>query len=234
MIVLGIETSTPQTSVALGGESGVVASATLNGRAHQEQVVPTLRQLLQWSGAGLSQVAGIAVGVGPGLFTGLRVGVQTAKSLAQALRIPIVGMTSLDVLAFSVRHTSRLVAAVIDARRGEVFWGVYRPVPGGVLREGGFAVGPPDHLVGELTALAEDVLVVGDGAVLYRRQIEEMGSQVEFASAMWAHPQAAALVELSVPRFEREEHDRLIEVVPLYLRKSDAEINLDRGLRAGQ
>lgn len=234
MIVLGIETSTPQTSVALGGESGVVASATLNGRAHQEQVVPTLRQLLQWSGAGLSQVAGIAVGVGPGLFTGLRVGVQTAKSLAQALRIPIVGMTSLDVLAFSVRHTSRLVAAVIDARRGEVFWGVYRPVPGGVLREGEFAVGPPDHLVGELTALAEDVLVVGDGAVLYRRQIEEMGSQVEFASAMWAHPQAAALVELSVPRFEREEHDRLTEVVPLYLRKSDAEINLDRGLRAGQ
>ena len=233
MIVLGIETSTPQTSVALGGESGVAASATLNGRAHQEQVVPTLRQLLQWSGVELPQVAGIAVGVGPGLFTGLRVGVQTAKSLAQALRIPIVGMTSLDVLAFSVRHTSRLVAAVIDARRGEVFWGVYRPVPGGVLRQGEFAVGPPDHLVGELTALAEDVLVVGDGAVLYRRQIEEMGSQVEFASAMWAHPQAAALVELSVPRFVREEHDRLAEVVPLYLRKSDAEINLDRGLRPG-
>ncbi len=234
MIVLGIETSTPQTSVALGGESGIVASATLNGRAHQEQVVPTLRQLLQWSRAELSQVAGIAVGVGPGLFTGLRVGVQTAKSLAQALRIPIVGMTSLDVLAFSVRHTSRLVAAVIDARRGEVFWGVYRPVPGGVLREGEFAVGPADHLVGELTALAEDVLVVGDGAVLYRRQIEEMGSQVEFASAMWAHPQAAALVELSVPRFVREEHDRLAEVVPLYLRKSDAEINLDRGLRPSE
>jgi tRNA threonylcarbamoyladenosine biosynthesis protein TsaB len=234
VIVLGIETSTPQTSVALGGESGIVASATLNGRAHQEQVVPTLRQLLQWSRAELSQVAGIAVGVGPGLFTGLRVGVQTAKSLAQALRIPIVGMTSLDVLAFSVRHTSRLVAAVIDARRGEVFWGVYRPVPGGVLREGEFAVGPADHLVGELTALAEDVLVVGDGAVLYRRQIEEMGSQVEFASAMWAHPQAAALVELSVPRFVREEHDRLAEVVPLYLRKSDAEINLDRGLRPSE
>ena len=234
MIVLGIETSTPQTSVALGGESGVVASATLNGRAHQEQVVPTLRQLLQWSGAGLSQVAGIAVGVGPGLFTGLRVGVQTAKSLAQALRIPIVGMTSLDVLAFSVRHTSRPVAAVIDARRGEVFWGVYRPVPGGMLREGEFAVGPPDHLVGELTALGEDLLVVGDGAILYRRELEEMGSQVEFASPMWAHPQAAALVELSVPRFVREEHDRLAEVVPLYLRKSDAEINLDRGLRTGE
>jgi tRNA threonylcarbamoyladenosine biosynthesis protein TsaB len=233
VIVLGIETSTPQTSVALGGESGIIASATLSGRAHQEQVIPTLQQLLRWSNVELPQLAGIAVGVGPGLFTGLRVGVQTAKSLAQALRTPIVGMTSLDALAFSVRHTSRLVAAVIDARRGEVFWGVYRPVPGGVLRQGEFAVGPPDHLVGELTALAKDVLVVGDGAILYRKEIEEMGSQVEFASAMWAHPQAAALVELSVPRFEREEHDRLTEVIPLYLRKSDAEINLDRALRKG-
>jgi tRNA threonylcarbamoyladenosine biosynthesis protein TsaB len=234
VIVLGIETSTPQTSVALGGETGIVASATLSGRAHQEQVVPTLQHLLRWSGVELPQLAGIAVGVGPGLFTGLRVGVQTAKSLAQALRTPIVGMTSLDVLAFSVRHTSRLVAAVIDARRGEVFWGVYRPVPGGVLRQGEFAVGPPDHLVGELTALADDVLVVGDGAHLYRREIEEIGSQVEFASAMRSHPQAAALVELSVPRFVREEHDRLAEVVPLYLRKSDAEINLGTALRKGE
>jgi tRNA threonylcarbamoyladenosine biosynthesis protein TsaB len=103
-----------------------------------------------------------------------------------------------------------------------------------MLREGEFAVGPPEHLVGELTALAEDLLVVGDGAILYRREIGEMGSQVEFASPMWAHPQAAALVELSVPRFVREEHDRLAEVVPLYLRKSDAEINLDRGLRTGE
>jgi tRNA threonylcarbamoyladenosine biosynthesis protein TsaB len=75
VIVLGIETSTPQTSVALGGESGIIASAALKGRAHQEQVIPTLRQLLTWSGAELPQLAGIAVGVGPGLFTGLRVGV---------------------------------------------------------------------------------------------------------------------------------------------------------------
>ena len=231
MIVLGIETSTPQTSVALGGETGILATAALAGRAHQEQVIPTLEHLLRWSGVRLSQIGGIAVGVGPGLFTGLRVGVQTAKSLAQVLSVPIMGMTSLDVLAFSVRHTSRLVAAVIDARRGEVFWAAYRPVPGGVVREGDYAVAAPDRLVAELEALAEDVLVVGDGAILYRDEIEELGSQVEFASVAEAHPQATAMVELSVPRFLREEYDRLADVLPVYVRKSDAEIAWDQRAR---
>jgi tRNA threonylcarbamoyladenosine biosynthesis protein TsaB len=231
VIVLGIETSTPQSSVALGTEQGILASTSLTGHTHQEEVVSVLQRLLEWSGVELAQVGGIAAGVGPGLFTGLRVGVQTAKSFAQVLGVPIVGMTSLDVLAYSVRHTQKLVGAVVDARRGEVFWAAYRPVPGGVLRQGEFAVASPERLAGELEALGEDVLLVGDGAILYRKQIDELGSKVEFASTMRAHPQAAALVELSVPRFMREEHDRLTELAPLYLRKSDAEIAWDQ--RAG-
>jgi tRNA threonylcarbamoyladenosine biosynthesis protein TsaB len=231
VIVLGIETSTPHTSVAIGNDLGIVASASLEGRLHQEQVIPTLEQLLRWSDVELSHIGGVAVGIGPGLFTGLRVGLQTAKSLAQVLTIPILGLVSLDVLAFPVRHTSRLIAAVIDARRGEVFWAVYRPVPGGVVRESDFGVGPPDRLVAELEALGEDVLVVGDGAILYRRQIEDIGGQVDFASAMRAHPQAGALVELTIPRFLREEFDRPADVLPLYLRRSDAEIAMGR--RAG-
>jgi len=233
MIVLGIETSTPQSSVALGTEQGTLASVSVRGRTHQESVIPALESMLRWSGVELSHVGGVAVGIGPGLFTGLRVGVQTAKSLAQVLRAPMVGLTSLDVLAYSVRHASGPIGAVIDARRGEVFFAVYRPVPGGVLREGDFAVLSPDHLVGELEALGEDVLLVGDGAILYRKEIEELGSKVEFASATRAHPQAPALVELSVPRFVREEHDRIVDLAPLYLRKSDAEIAWDQRTRGG-
>jgi tRNA threonylcarbamoyladenosine biosynthesis protein TsaB len=231
VIVLAIETSTPQTSVALGTEAGIVAAASLAGRSHQEQVVPTLEHLLRWSGLKLAHVGGIAVGIGPGLFTGLRVGVQTAKSLAQVLNAPLLGFVSLDVLAYSVRHTSRLIAAVIDARRGEVFWAAYRPVPGGVLRAGDLAVCSPDRLTAELEALKADVLLVGDGAILYRNTIEELGSQVEFASAGGAHPRAEAMVELSVPRFLREERDRPVDVLPLYVRKSDAEIAWDQRAR---
>jgi tRNA threonylcarbamoyladenosine biosynthesis protein TsaB len=234
VIVLGIETSTPQTSLAIGNEREVLASLSIAGKARQESVIPTLRQLLTWSGIDLHHVGGVAVGVGPGLFTGLCVGVETAKTLAQVLTIPIVSITSLDALAYAVRYTPRRIAAVIDARRGEVFAAVYRSVPGGVVRETDHLVLKPDHLVAELEAVAGEVLCVGNGAILYRREIEDLGSRVEFASPAVAHPDAAAMVELAIPRFLREEFDRVFDVVPLYLRKSDAEIAWDQRARGAQ
>ena len=113
-------------------------------------MTPALEQLLRWTDLDLSQVGGIAVGIGPGLFTGLRVGVETAKTLAQVLHVPIVGITSLDALAYAVRTTHKRIAAVIDGRRGEVFFAVYRSVPGGVVRETEQVVITPDRLVAEL------------------------------------------------------------------------------------
>jgi tRNA threonylcarbamoyladenosine biosynthesis protein TsaB len=234
VIVLAIETSTPQTTVALGTEQGTIASTLLSsGRSRHELVVPAIQQVLEWSETDIGQVGGIAVGIGPGLFTGLRVGIQAAKSLAQVLRIPIIGLSSLDVLASSVRYTSRRICSVIDARRKEVFYGRYRAVPGGVARESEFRVAPPDHLSAELEADREDVLLVGDGAIRYRHVLEEAGPHLEFASPSLGYPHADELVELSVPRFLREEHDRVADVVPLYLRKSDAEIAWDNRARTG-
>jgi tRNA threonylcarbamoyladenosine biosynthesis protein TsaB len=228
MIVVAIETSTPQTSVAIGSDRQIVGSVSVAGQARQEAVTPALEQLLDWTGVRLSQVGGIAVGVGPGLFTGLRVGVETAKTLAQVLTVPIVGITSLDALAFAVRHTHKLIVAVIDGRRGEVFYAIYRSLPGGVVRGHDYAVATPDHLCAELETIPGEMLAVGDGAILYRNHLEELGSRVEIASSIRAHPEAAALAELAVPRFLREEHDRLYEVTPLYVRRSDAEIAWDR------
>jgi tRNA threonylcarbamoyladenosine biosynthesis protein TsaB len=231
LIVVGIDTSTPQTSVAVGTENEILAKASIAGAARQEAVTPLLQELLHRSELSLSQVAGVAVGIGPGLFTGLRVGVETAKTLAQVTGIPIVGITSLDALAYAVRYTSRRIAAVIDARRGEVFSAIYRAVPGGVVRERGYEVHAPDRLVAELLAMPGEVLAVGNGAMLYRDVLDEIGSRIEFASSIAAHPEAAALVELAVPRLLREEHDRLFDVAPVYLRKSDAEIAWDRRAR---
>ena len=205
----------------------MLGSVSVAGKARQESVTPALAQLCHWTGIELSQVGGIAVGIGPGLFTGLRVGIETAKTLAQVLTVPIVGITSLDALAFSVRHTRKLIVAVIDGRRGEVFYAIYRALPGGVVRGSKYSVGTPDHLSAELETLPEEMLAVGDGAILYRDKLDELGSRVELASTVRAHPEAASLVELAVPRLLREEHDRLHDVVPMYLRRSDAEIAWD-------
>jgi len=235
MIVLGIDTATPQTSVALGTERGTKAQMALSAgaRSHEEIVTPAIQHLLQWSDTSISQLGGVAVGIGPGLFTGLRVGVQTARTLAQFLTVPIIGTPSLDILAFPLRDARRSIGAVIDARRGEVFYAMYRPTPGGIARMTEFAVGSPDALVAELQSRRDEVVLVGDGALRYRHELASLGGQVEFASASLAYPQASSLVELSIPRLEREEFDRVLDVLPLYLRKSDAEISWDQRGRAG-
>jgi tRNA threonylcarbamoyladenosine biosynthesis protein TsaB len=232
MLAVAIETSTPQTTVALGTEQGVIASALLSwGKGHSEIVLPALHQLLEWSEIDLQQVGGVAVGLGPGLFTGLRVGVSTARALAQVLGVPVVGIGSLDILAFSVRHSRWRIGAVSDAKRGEVFYAFYRSVPGGVARETEYAVGPPSRLAAELEASPEEVLLVGGGALLYRRELAEVGTPVEFATISTAFPLAVSLLELALPRFHREDTARPEDVVPYYVRKSDADINWARAAR---
>ncbi|MCA1727713.1 MAG: tRNA (adenosine(37)-N6)-threonylcarbamoyltransferase complex dimerization subunit type 1 TsaB, partial [Actinobacteria bacterium] len=233
MLVLGIETSTPQTSIAVGTEQGLLAGMIVSrARGGDEVVSPAIRHVLDLAEVEPGRLAGIAVGLGPGLFTGMRVGISAARGLAQVLRLPIVGMGSLDVLAFGVRYSRRLICAVTDARRAEVFYAMYRPMQGGVARESEYLVGSSARLVAEIEAKGEEVLLVGGGALVYRRDLEVLGSQVEFASAGHAFPGAAALVELAVPRFMREQTDRFADVVPYYVRKSDAEIAWDRRTRS--
>ena len=234
MIVLGIETSTPQTTVALGSERGTVAAGLLStGSAAHELIISEVGHLLALAELSRSQIGGVAVGLGPGLFTGMRVGIATAKTLAQAMTVPIVGLVSPDVMAFSARHSRRLICTAIDAKRGEVFFAFYRPVPGGVAREAAFDVGPPARLAAELEARAEDILLVGNGALAFRNELEEAGNHVEFASATEAFPSATELVELAIPRFQREDFDRVFELTPYYVRKSDAEIAWDNRRRTG-
>lgn len=232
MLVLAIETSTPQTSVALGTQQGVLASQQVSWAVgHSEAVVPAIDHLLRLTQVRPGQLSGVAVGLGPGLFTGLRVGVATARALAQVLRAPVVGISSLDVLAFRVRHASSRVAAVNDAKRGEVYYAFYRPVPGGVTRESDYLVGSPERLAADLEASREETLLVGGGALLYRRELEEAGTPLEFATTSTAFPDAVELLELALPRFVREETARAEDIRPYYVRKSDAEINWSRSGR---
>jgi len=234
VIVVGVDTATPQVSVAIGTENEILGRIQIVRTARQESVTPALQQLLAWTGVELARVGGFVVGTGPGLFTGLRVGIETAKTLAQVGRAPIIGIPSIDALAYAVRHTSRTIAAVIDGRRKEVFAALYQPVPGGVMRLTEPAVQRPDALAADLQAVDGDVLAVGDGAILYRDALHSVGARVEFASPAVAHPDAASLVELAAPRFLREEHDQLFDVVPMYLRKSDAEIAWDDRARVNE
>jgi tRNA threonylcarbamoyladenosine biosynthesis protein TsaB len=225
VIILGLETATTRVGCAIGGHEGVIASfSSAKGKRHAETLTPAIQFLCQQTHVELDEIGAIAVDLGPGLFTGLRVGVATAKAMASALRIPVVGVSSLDLLAFPLRWSNRRIVSVVDARRGEVFYAFYRQVPGGVQRLSEPQVGSPEQLCNEIQATGEDCVAVGDGARRYADQLVDL-IKVEIADAGLAYPSPASLVQLAHARALREEFVNVWDVSPVYLRKADAEIN---------
>jgi len=229
VLVLGIETSTPWASVTIGSEQGIIGSCLVSrGASHGEFILPAVEFLMAETNIGYRNLSAVAVGLGPGLFTGMRIGIATGKTLAQALSVPIVGVGSLDLLAFDVRYSKKLICPVIDAKRKEVFFAFYRHVPGGITRiSKDYMVGSPEKLASEIESAGEEVLLIGNGALLYKDELEEAG-RVEFGSIANAFPGATSLVELALPRLFREDFDRLFDLEPLYMRRTDAKINWER------
>ena len=224
MLTLAIDTATAHVGVAIGRDGQVIGEVGLDGaRRHAEELAPAIEFLQRETGVTLAQLSFLAVGIGPGLFTGLRVGVTTARTLAQVLGVPLVGIPSLDLVAYPWRTTNRRIVALLDARRREVFAARYWPVPGGLQRDGDDTVGSPEAVVAELVADRHQALLVGDGALEYHDCFADL-DHVELGGPTSAAPSVGALVELATARFQREEFARPETVVPRYLRRSDAEI----------
>lgn len=229
MLVLGIETSSPQASVAIGSEEGVAASAlAARGPNYVEYLLPAIEFCLDGAGLVYNDLGGIAVSRGPGLLTGLRVGVATAKALAQALSLPIVGMASLDLLAYRLRYSPKTICAMLDARRGEVYYALYRTSPGGVQRMSDLSLAKPEQLALGIVARSDDMLLVGNGAIVYRDVFVAADAGVEIGTVSDAFPNAVALVELASARMMRRDFDSLNGLNPVYLRRSARPIEWDR------
>lgn len=218
MLLLAFDTATPAVTVALlaggtGPEDGTLlgASTTVDARRHGELLAPGIAEVLRRGGVDRRQLDAVAVGVGPGPFTGLRVGVMTARTLAAVLDIPCVGVCTLDALALAAARDGALdgrFAVATDARRREVYWAVYEAGPQagsiGVERTSGPHVGPP-------AALEPLVPVVGAGAALYA---EVLGFR-----RVLPVPKLPAAADLA--RWVLAGRPTLAPV-PLYLRRPDA------------
>ena len=227
-LLLAIDTATPRVAVAVGDDGRVLGSVHLSARRrHAEALAPAVAYLCAQTGVELRELGAVAVGIGPGLFTGLRVGVTTAKVMGQALDVPVVGVSSLDLVAYPLRVAGRTIAVVLDARRHEVFHARYRPVADGVELVSDYRVGPAAELVAELVdeldAGGDDVVLAGDGVRPNRAAFEPLRHAVD-AGPEFEAPSVTALVELADRRLGRGERPAAWEVAPLYLRASDAEL----------
>lgn len=212
MLLLAFDTATPAVTVALRGDEGVLAERTeIDARRHGELLAPGIEKVLADAGCPRSELTGVAVGVGPGPFTGLRVGLMTARALGDALAIPVHGVCTLDILAAQAAAGGDAgpggrFAVATDARRREVYWAGYDAAG---RREGEPAVDRPAEIAGRLAALP----VAGEGPRLYPGQFPHgIGP---------ALPSAAVLADL-VARLLREDPAALLPPFPLYLRRPDA------------
>ncbi|WEH43779.1 tRNA (adenosine(37)-N6)-threonylcarbamoyltransferase complex dimerization subunit type 1 TsaB [Streptomyces sp. AM 2-1-1] len=206
-----MDTATPAVTVALHDGTSVVAeSGQVDARRHGELLLPTVDRVLAEAGTTLDAVTGIVVGVGPGPYTGLRVGLVTAATFASVLRVPVHGVCTLDGLAYAAGEEAGITgpfAVATDARRKEVYWARYADPR---TRTGGPSVDRPADIAEELAGLP----VVGAGAVLYPDAFPDArGSE---------HVSAGALAALAAERLAAGE--KLLDPQPLYLRRPDAQV----------
>lgn len=214
MLLLALDTATPAVTVALHDGSGVLAeSRQVDARRHGELLLPAVDRVLAEAGRTLDAVSDIVVGVGPGPYTGLRVGLVTAATFGAVLGVPVHGLCTLDGLAHAAGLSEPFVVAT-DARRKEVYWARYEP---------GTASGPATRLTepavdrpADIAAEVAGVPAVGAGALLYDTVftgVRRDGPE---------HQSAAALAALAVRKLAAGEE--LLPPQPLYLRRPDAQV----------
>lgn len=225
MKILAIDTSTTVGSLALLEGRQVMAEWTLqSSQTHNRRLLGTIDFLLQQLDWSVRQVDGFAVTTGPGSFTGLRIGLTTIKTLAWSLDRPYVGISSLDALAVPFEFTRQPLCTVLDARKKEVYFAVYRPDGQGNLNpQGAHQVAPPER-VAEQTQ--EPTLFCGDGWLLYETFfMHRLGPRAVPTPAPYHTIRAGFVGELARRQLAAGKTDDPMTSAPLYVRPSEAELH---------
>lgn len=226
MKIVAITTSTPASSVALAEGRNVVASAEgVNPRGHAGFVVAALDFCVKSAGWSREDIESVVVDVGPGLYTGIRVGLSVAQGIGASVGAQVVPACSLDALALRAATGHRRIFGVVDVRRGEVAVAGYRPVRGGVIRDDPVELTTAERLLAMLSTLREQILLVGDIPALGNGALAGLhGVRV----GRPRYPTAEALAEAGLGVLERGEAPHPDAVRPLYMRDADVNINWER------
>jgi len=229
--LLAIDTALEAVSVCLTDGDEVLANAEAESdRRHGEMLAPMIQALLHQAGCTVRDIGCIGVDVGPGLFTGMRVGIATAKAMAEVLQTDLVGVSSLEVLAAQAVASSAatdmdVVASIIDARRGEVFWALFRSADQEQLTPP--RAGTPEECLESIAARGQSTCLIGTGVTRFAAVFED-GLRLAIADHRLAPAERGvpkALSLATIARARSVESVTVDELVPMYLRAPDAEIN---------
>lgn len=236
MYVLGIEAATPVAGVAVVNETQVLAERFINNkRTHSVNLLPMIKEVIIDAGLQPTDIKGIAVSNGPGSFTGLRIGITTAKTLAHVWEIPVLPIPTLDALASPLIGYRGLVCPILNARKNEVYGAIYGERNGVMERLAGPMAVPIEGLLTRLQDWPQQqLLFLGDGVAIYREQlVHELGERVQFANPAVMLPRGATVAQLGMELLKRGQGMSPLEIKPEYIRPSEAEIKWAAKQKAG-
>ena len=219
MIILAMDTSGPVAGVAILEDGRVRYEAmAINKMTHSESIMPMVEEALCRTALQKEQLTHLAVTVGPGSFTGVRIGVTAVKAMSHALGIPCIGVDALEATAFGIENSDEIICPIQDARVHQVYGAAFR----GGQRLMADCVVKLDEFLAQISALGDRFLFTGDGVLAYREQIAEaLGEKARFAAAHSAYLRPAAVACLA--ERDREQAVDYLTLQPLYLRAPQAE-----------
>lgn len=232
MWLLAIETATPAQSVALAEDDRLLAELSYEAQGHRGGLLlPAVDQVLKKAGVAARDLDAVAVSVGPGSFTGLRVGLATAKGLALGAGAALVGVSTLEALAEGYAHANVTLCALLDAYRGEVYMAVFRRKGNALERLSPDTVLAPEAVQTALADVEGPVHLIGNGAARYRERLRAaLGERACVTDeGLCAVPSAAVVARLGFRQFAGGNKPDA-EAAPIYLRRAEAEVNWEKGL----
>ncbi|MBU1147488.1 MAG: tRNA (adenosine(37)-N6)-threonylcarbamoyltransferase complex dimerization subunit type 1 TsaB [Candidatus Omnitrophica bacterium] len=229
MKILAIDTSSKMLSIALGDGKDIIKEENyLLDRRHSSLLIPKIKEMLEGSSLSINKIDAFVVGLGPGSFTGLRIGVSAVKGLGLALKKPCIGIASIDALAMNTMGNFvscpngqltklPMVVPIIDAKRENVYSAIYEKKNGRIIRKTDYLLIKVDKL---LKKVKKDAIFLGDGVSIYK---DKIGRGIFLQEKYW-YPKAGNLIKLALPKIKRTKKCDLARLEPIYLYPKDCQV----------
>ena len=225
MSILAIDTATQVSSVAVLKEGRLLAELTMQGKlTHSETLLPHIEQVLKMAAVAKEELTGIAVSNGPGSFTGLRIGLAAAKAMSYVLGIPLVGVSTLQALAYQLPAPGVRVMCLLDAQKGNAYVESYRWENNSLQVVDSVQVAKITDIVAACANMNEQVILLGDAVQKKVAGKLELPANVSVAPPHIVMPRAACVAMLGQEKLLAGETDNVMDLEPVYIRRSEAEV----------
>ena len=224
MKILAVDTSAMVASAAVLDENITIAEFSTNyKKTHSQTIMPMIENILNMIELTPSELDYVAVSSGPGSFTGLRIGAATAKGIAHAVNIPIVGVPTLDVLAYNIFETDKLICPIMDARRKQVYSALYVYNNGVFERITDYMAEDIEYVIQKALEYNKKIIFLGDGVPVHMDRIKQLKDMAVIAPVSCNMQRAACVGALALEKIKKGEILKYEEFSPYYIRKSQAE-----------